>query len=74
MEIKYYGGNKYDFNCFLKPKRVLEDLIWSGNWFQIVGAAKEKDLQPIADLISGTSSRFLLCERNERVGMYCLIS
>ena len=35
----------------------------SGREFQIVGAAKEKERRPVADLTKGTDKRFLFADR-----------
>ena len=37
--------------------------------FQMAGAAKEKDLRPISDRISGTMRRFLLEDLRDRGGL-----
>ena len=47
--------------------RVLDDLTLCVNEFQIVGAAKEKNLRPLADVISGMTRNCMLPERSEGV-------
>ena len=41
-----------------------------GRLFQIVGAEKEKDLRPMALLMFGTSSEFVLDDLRVLVGLY----
>ena len=42
----------------------------SGREFQIVGAENEKDLRPMALLMFGTSSEFVLDDLRVLVGLY----
>jgi len=44
------------FRLELKIDRVGEERRESGSWFQIVGAAKEKDLRPSSVLVKGMTS------------------
>ena len=46
-----------------------EQICW-GREFQMEGEAKENDLRPISDRISGTIRRFLLEDLRDRGGMY----
>ena len=49
-----------------------ERICW-GREFQMEGKAKENDLRPISDRISGTIRRFLLEDLRDRGGMYGVI-
>ena len=46
---------------------MLMERVPNGRW---LGAAKENDLQPISDRISGTMRRFLLEDLRDRGGIY----
>ena len=55
----------------MRPK-AREDFVLrreSGRRFQIVGAENEKDLRPMALLILGTSSKFVLDDLRVLVGL-----
>jgi len=41
-----------------------------GSWFQIVGAAKEKERQPSSDLMKGTSNWLQLEDLRVLVGLF----
>ena len=62
--IDNYGGRDFWYKkvlCkLLKTDNESEERICWGRELQMVGAAKENDLRPISDRISGTIRRFLL--------------
>ena len=59
---------------FLVETEKLEKTLWvrneSGSKFQIVGVENEKDRRPMALLMLGTSSEFVLDDLRVLVGLY----
>ena len=71
--IDNYDGRDFWYNKVLsKPLKTdneSEERICWGREFQMVGAAKENDLRPISDRISGTMRSFLLEDLRDRGGI-----
>ena len=65
--IDNYGGRDYWYKVL--TRRSEERICW-GREFQMESEAKENDLRPISDRISGTIRRFLLEDLRDRGGMY----
>ena len=72
--IDNYGGRDFWYKKVLsKPRKAdneSEERICWGREFQMEGEAKENDLRPISDRISGTMRRFLLEDLGDLGGMY----
>ena len=66
---RIYGGKRKVFSWDLNEERELVLRSESGNEFQMVGAAWEKDLRPIALFMLGTSSRFRVDDLRDLVGI-----
>ena len=68
-----YGGRDFWYKKVLsRPRKAdneSEERICWGREFQMEGEAKENDLWPISDQISGTMRRFLLEDLRDRGGM-----
>ena len=67
--IDKYGGRDFWYKKVLsRPQKA--DYESEEGEFQMEGEAKENDLRPISDRISGTMRRFLLEDLRDRGGMY----
>ena len=72
--INNYGGRDFWYKKVVSRPRKADNeserrICW-GREFQMEGEAKENDLRPISDRISGTIRRFLLEDLRNRGGMY----
>ena len=72
--IDNYGERDFWYKKVLsRPRKTgnkSEERICWGREFQMEGEAKENDLRPISDRISGTMRKFLLEDPRDRGGIY----